>query len=363
MTLSNQLKKARESAGFTLRAISEKTGIDDSCISSYENGNTEPKFAQLTKLAEVYRLPISFFFEESAAEPQLVLWRNKPEKEAEIRAEFLELCRQYRQLEIWAGEDTSSRLPELDTFGDRFNYPEVALLANQVRQAMGLGDRPGESLYTVLEEVYNVKIFQLDLGELGIAACACSELFGESILLNKKCCRWRRNHDLAHELFHLLTWKRFKYSGAVCIPTEQEEKMATCFAGNLLLPDVPAKQAIHRIEDSSDRSLLSKLDGVARQFDVSLESLLWRMHFLYNWKEEQTKQYVEEAKEYVKQTQRKDDSCSSVYPERYRALAINVFRKGDISVGQLAKYLNISRKEAQQYLSRDVDYEIPTSVA
>jgi Zn-dependent peptidase ImmA (M78 family)/DNA-binding XRE family transcriptional regulator len=363
MNLSDQLKKAREFAGFTLRDVSEKTGIDDSCISSYENGNTEPKFAQLTKLAEAYRLPISFFFEEAAVEPQLVLWRNKPEREAEIRTEFLELCRQYRQLEQWANDFLTKQLPTIDNYGHSFDYQEAGLLANRARVDLRLGERPGESLCTVLEEEYGIKIFYLDLGQLGTAACAKSSLFGEAILLNSQCSRWRRNFDLAHELFHLLTWERFGHTGGVCEPSVQEEKLANCFAANLLLPYEAVKEAIHKYSDESGSISLSKLDGIARQFDVSLESLLWRMRFLYNWKEEQAKKYVDEAKEYVRQTQRKDDSCPSVYPERYRALAINVFRKGDMSTGQLAKYLNIGRKEAQQYLSRDVDYEIPTSAA
>jgi predicted HTH domain antitoxin len=87
------------------------------------------------------------------------------------------------------------------------------------------------------------------------------------------------------------------------------------------------------------------------------------MHYLYKRTEDETRAYIDKAKEYVKQTERKNESRPSPYPERYRVMAISVFRKGDMSLGQLVKYLNISRKEAQQYLSRDVDYEIPTSAA
>lgn len=363
MSISEQLKQAREFAGYTLEKVAAFTGIDDSCINSYERGRAEPKFAQLSKLAEVYRVPISFFFEQSPEEGQLVLWRNRPDNESQIAAEFIQLCRQYRQLEQWAGDFPSRQLPIIELHGDRFGYPEAESLANQARRSLGLGDRPGESLSTVLEEVYGVKIFYMDLCILGTAACAKSKLFGEAILLNSQCCRWRRNHDLAHELFHLLTWERFGHTQGVCEPNPQEEKFATCFAGNLLLPYEAVMDALHKVSESSGNIALSKLDSVARQFDVSLESLLWRMQFLYRWKEEQTRQYIDEAKEYVKQTERKDEFRPPLYPERYRALAIQVFRKGEMSLGQLAKYLNISRKEAQQYLCRDVDYEIPTSVA
>lgn len=363
MGISERLQFARNNCGMKLSQVQELTGIDDSCLSSYENGKSEPKFAQLSRLADVYRLPVSFFFEETPPEQQVVLWRNQPEKEAEIRSEFLQLCRQYRQLEQWAQEPPPAQLPNLDTFESNFGYPQAAELANSARKIMGLGEQPGQSLFNALVEKYGIKIFHLDLGELGTAACAKSPIFGNAILLNSKCCRWRRNHDLAHELFHLLTWERFDHSSGVCDPNTMEDKLATCFAGNLLLPDEAVRQAIGKMVDGSGNVPLSKLDSVARQFDVSLESLLWRMHFLYNWNEEQTKGYVAEAREYVNHTQRKHTPEPSKFPERYEALAIRVFRNGDISIGRFAKLMEISRTEAEQYLDRDVDHEIPTSAA
>jgi transcriptional regulator with XRE-family HTH domain len=249
MSISDRLKQAREFAGYTLEKVKECTGIDDSCLSSYERGQAEPTFARLSKLAEIYRVPISFFFEEESQLSQLVLWRNKPQQENEIKAEFLQLCRQYRRLEQWANEFPSKQLPAIDTYGECFGYAEAELLANEARRCMNLGDRPGESLCKVLEEMYGVKIFYLDLG-LGTAACVKSSLLGEAILLDSQCYRWRQNHDLAHELFHLLTWERFGHTQGVCEPNPQEEKYATCFAANLLLPYEAVKEAIHRVADS-----------------------------------------------------------------------------------------------------------------
>jgi len=364
MNISNRLKFARENSGLILSDIQEQTGIDDSCLSAYENGQREPKFAQLSQLAELYRVPVSFFFEDTPLEPQPVLWRNKPDNEAAIQAEFLQLCRQYRQLEQWANTPPCRTLPNLDDYGERFWYPQVADLANRVRREMQLGERPGESLHVTLEEVYGVKVFCMDLADLGIAACASSSMFGNAILLNKNCSRWRRNHDLAHELFHLLTWNRFKHHSGICTPNEQEEKFAACFASNLLLPTDAVRQEIDRISGDAKKATFSQLDCVARQFDVSLESLLWRMHYLSTRSnEEQTKGYIEQAKEYVSRTSRVDSSCPSKFPERYKALAIRVFRNGDISLGRFAKLMEIGRKEAEQYLDRDVDHEIPTSAA
>jgi len=362
MNIAKNLKIARRDAGLTLKQVAERSGIDDSCLSSFENGRSEPRLAQLDKLAALYHLSLSYFFEESAPRQPLVMWRNKPEDNTEIQAQFLESCRQYRQLEIWTDEVSETKLPIPDTSGNRFGYPRVEGMASDARKALGLGERPGESLYWVLEEVYGVKIFHLDLGQAGAAACAISEDFGEAILLNVRCSRWRRNHDLAHELFHLLTWEAFGHSEGICDPTKQEEKFATCFAGNLLLPTDIVKAAIYKVADSVGKIPFSKLDTVAREFDVSLESLLWRMHFLFSWQEAQTLEFVESAREYVKTAWREGGPEPPLSPERYRALAIMALQSGDISLGRFAKFMKISRTEAEFYITgRGPNYaKIPT---
>jgi len=365
MDLPERLIRARKAAGLTQQQTSLRCGISDSRISDFENGQSEPKLGQLTKLAEVYHVSLSYFFAESESTLQVVLWRNKPENEKEIHAEFIQLCKQYRQLEIWTGEVVEKELPFYKVNREHFWYPQVCELANDTRKIMGLGDRPGESLYVVLEEVYGVKIFYRDLSEKGTAACAVSEEFGPAILLNTNCSSWRRNHDLAHELFHLLTWKPFKHDEGICEPDDQEEKLATCFAGNLLLPDEVVRTAISKAAGDKGQVSFSQLDKISREFAVSLESMFWRMHFLYGWEEKQTKQYIERARQYVKTALREDTLKPPQLPERYRALAIKALQEGEISLGRFAKFMEISRSKAESYISKgELDYaEVPTSFA
>lgn len=355
MNLPERLKEARRNAGLKQLQVSQRCGIDDSSLSAFENDRAEPRLAQLDKLAKVYRVPLSYFFQDSPLEIQPVMWRNKPDISENIEGEFLQLCRQYRQLEIWTNEISEQVLPPIDTYKNGFGYPQVRKMASEARHIMGLGERPGESLYRVLEEVLCLKIFHLDLGEEGTAACAVSEAFGQAILLNQGCVRWRRNHDLAHELFHLLTWERFKHNEGICEPSEQEEKFATCFAGNLLLPAEPVENAILKSCDAEGKVAFDKLDTIAREFDVSLESLFWRMHFLFGWKEDKTKDYIEKSKGHT--PPREDASRPPLFPERYRALAINALQEGEISLGRFAEFMKITRAEARQHLTgKDPEY-------
>jgi len=101
--LAEKLKSIRRKVGLKQRQVSERCGIDDSSLSSFENGQSEPRLAQLEKLARIYHIPLSYFFDDSEPSTQVVMWRNRPEdqpdiNEKEVRAEFLQLCNQYRQL-------------------------------------------------------------------------------------------------------------------------------------------------------------------------------------------------------------------------------------------------------------------------
>lgn len=350
MDLVQRLKLARKESGLTQRQVCDFTGIDDSSLSAFENGRQEPRLGILEKLANAYHLPLSFFFSDNSVSKQVVMWRNQPENKHRIQGDFLNLCRQYHQLEVWTSEIRGKLLPDLDNYGDRFGYREAAELAYDARREMGLGERPGEILNVVLGETYGVKIFCMNLGSIGTAACACAETFGEAVLLNKTCSRWRRNHDLAHELFHLLTWPRFEHNTGTCEPTPQEEKLATCFAANLLLPEEPVRYSIERRLDDEGQINLYKLDGIAREFDVSLESLMWRMHYLYNWEETNTRTLIDQAKAYVKDAPREKGPKPPELPERYRALAIRALCTGEISLGRFAQFMKISRQEAANYL-------------
>jgi Zn-dependent peptidase ImmA (M78 family)/transcriptional regulator with XRE-family HTH domain len=351
MEMSKKIKKCRERFGYTQKQVSKKIGLDDSTLSALENGKIEPKISHLELLAKLYGIPLSNFFDLQEPLCQRVLWRNEPKKKKEILVQFLGLCEQFHRLEIWTDSKPKRKLPNIvESTSEDFGYLHAEILADKARRDMGLGDCPGQTLFTILEEVFEIKIFFLDLADNGIAASAKSESFGYAILLNSNCSRWRRNHDLAHELFHLLTWELFDYNQRE--PNEMEEKLATCFAGNVLLPTEPLKESILRNSIES-KLTFDTLDDIARQFDVSIESLLWRMHFLYKWDEDKTKERVSQSKEYIKNNRRDSGPEPSTYPEKYKALASKALRDGEISLGRFANYMGIGRSEAKRFLARE----------
>lgn len=356
MTFGSRLKWARESAGMTQKQLSEATQIGESSISEYENNGRDPSALQLLRIGEVLKRRPEFFFETGEPQREVVLWREKPCSDAaQIELQLIELANQYQRLEQCVGNPSSVALPFIDAQRQNFDYPDAERLAHDFRMSHSLGERPGSSLLRVLEEVCRVKVFHMPFEPTGTAACTFDERYGAAILLNSNNIRWRRNFDLAHELFHLLTWKVFRSGAQVTEASDREERLAQCFAGALLVPAEPLKLAI-----ASQRRGKSSLDfddlfEVARQFDVSVQALVWQMVNNRIIDKSKALDLLEKIEGRVNLWEkRKDEAPPPARPIRYEALAREAIEKGMIGTGVFAKYMSISRHAAMRIIETEI---------
>jgi Zn-dependent peptidase ImmA (M78 family) len=363
MNIGERLRRAREDIGCTQPVASGKSGIGVSSISEFENGKREPSFSQLSCLAEVYKKSIDFFLTDTVPTEAVPLWRDEPsteEERKETEARFRQLCEQYHRLEVCTGQVRKANLPKPDTIErESFDYAQAGKLAEKVQRELLPGDVPSSSLKQILEERFYVKIFHLKFpGSKGSAICIFDESFGgPAILLNKDSKLWRRNFDLAHELFHLLTWDIFRVGkGEETKPSDHEEKLANAFASRLLLPTDSVKDKVDSARDNESKITLEALDEIAREFGVSLDALLWRMLYLYNMTSESIAKYIDMAKRLkTVRPPRKSDEPDEL-PERYCSLAIRALREGKLSLMQFKKYMKISYREAEEYLTEDDEF-------
>ena len=251
MEIGNRLQIARKALGYTLERVAAETGMSQSSLSDFENGKREPRFSQLSKLAALYRRTIEFFLSDKPFLQTVLLWRDGPatnEQKKEAEAHFCQLCEQYHRLEILLGEKKVDSLPTCEWPSDSFGFAEANTLAEKFQREHLLGDVPSASLKQMLEERLYVKVFHLEFA--GSAISTRSAEFGPAILLNSTSKLWRRNYDLAHELFHLLTWSAFRSQDSENQePGDREEKLANAFASRLLLPTDAVKNRIERVAD------------------------------------------------------------------------------------------------------------------
>ena len=365
MQIGQRLFKARNSVGYTLEKASQKSGIGSSSLSEFENDKREPKFSQLSKLAEIYKKTVEYFLSDNIPVDSVLLWRGRPEQEnyKEVEEDFRRICRQYHTLEAILNEVQRSELPACNVPKAEWNYRRAEELADAVHKIMDLGDIPSASLRRILEERYYVKVFHLLFQ--GSAISTVDTVFGPAVLLNKDNKEWRRNYDLAHELFHLLTWSSFRLTEEQT-ETPDEHKWADAFASRLLLPTDSVKKRIESAAKGGEIGL-DAIDEIAREYGVSLEALLWRFRSLFGTPVEAIQTEIQKKPQLkLRRPERKSDEPDA-YPERYCSLAIRALNEGRLSLMQFVKYMDLSYKEAQEYLRdeqeefRDEKLSIPVA--
>jgi len=356
MDIGQKLKIARNAIGYTLEKVEQATGISKSALSNFETGQREPKFSQLSLLADIYKREIDFFLSDEPLVEEIMLWREKPineEEKKKMEAEFRKLCEQYHNLELCTDELKRVKLPQPDIDeAEQFTFEQAESFARKVQIELCLGDIPSSSLRRILEERYYVKIFHSEFS--GSAISMLSEKYGPAVILNAKNKPWRRNFDLAHELFHLLTRKIFGTSNGEI--SEQEDKLANTFASKLLMPDDSFRQRIDLCKNKKGKVGFDQLDDISREFGVSLDALFWRIKNIYGIPAEDAEKYLGAAKQMTRLRYPRESDKPDKFPERYRDLAVRALREGKMSLMQFKKYMEIKYKEAEEYLADEEDF-------
>lgn len=348
LKLGTKLRNLRERLGLTLEEVSVEMGFNSyQIVSAIEDGSRQVKASELAKFSKIYHKDISYFLdlEEKEDAPELVLWRERSnDPKVKIKEqEFLKFCHNYFDLQERLDIDPRCALDSVKLAPDDFDFRKVSEIAIERYNQMQLGRRPACSLHKILEEKYNVKILFLDLQNYGSAASAVGN-FGSAILINSSDPIWRRNYDLAHELFHIVTWDIFRHE-EIHLNTDGKkayvEQLADCFASELLLPRAEVEAEFDsRMKDN--KIFILDIIGIAKEFVVSTDALLWRLVNLKKINRTAVEDLVKDAGfRRVDKLKRIEDRKDAPYiSERYVNLAFKAFKLNKISKAKLAEYLN-----------------------
>lgn len=345
--LGARIRSARKRLNLTQEHLAELAGFPaHQIVSQIEKGEREVKAWELAALARALRiqLPDLLAVDELALSP-IVLWRKQPAQEREtIEADFVRHCRDYAALEQLFGEVREVGLPLENVDVDKISFAFAKRLAERIGKQLDLGSRPAASLATILEDGCGVKIWYEDLGEEGSAASSRGS-FGCAVLMNSVEPPWRRNFNLAHEVFHLLTWESIPPASLFDDPVLQAkiEQYANAFASAILLPAESLRLTAEERTKDNQISITDLID-IARFFEVSTDALLYRLLNLGCLEKEAV-----EAVRNDPAFRASDRSTMHVkwwnpppMPSRYVRLAFMAYQKGRLSRARLAQYLDKS---------------------
>jgi len=196
-------------------------------------------------------------------------------------------------------------------------------------------------LLNVLENNLRFKILHLSLQPGVSAASVVDNTLGVGILVNIHELPWRRNYDLAHELFHVITWNVFTpHEIGDGIKKTKPEQYADVFASSLLLPSGHLIDALKEISTGNE---IKKVDIIelAKDFGVSTEAILWRLVNLKKLTQPQVKKFLADPNfRNLDRTMRKGlykEQKLLKFPTRYISLACRCLMEGKISRGTFAE--------------------------
>src|SRR6266568_2590308 len=251
-----RLKAARERAGLTQVALADAIGLEHrQSLAAIEAGERRLSADELLRAVQVLDQ-----FEDLAGR-----W-----------------IATYRELSAQEGEDATWLEPRL-ALTPRSTFEEAISAANAVTERWELGERPAESLQAAVERHLDALVLFVD-APAGISGAASQVPRLNAVLVNRLEPEGRRNFDLAHELFHLLTWDAMppKRVEAIDVPRggkgKRIEQLAENFAAALLMPE-PVLRARWKARDART-DLHEWLNETAADLRVSALACKWRLHNL-----------------------------------------------------------------------------------
>lgn len=364
--LDKKIMAARQAAGFSITEAAQKLGFNNyQTLSAIEKGARKINAHELIMMARLYGRNLDYFLESNVAPDPVPLWRKTRKTDVnQIQRQFLSFLENYSNLEHLLGLKRRWKDVQKNYDRDDFSvngFEQADKLGADIHNFLDLGSRPSLNLLNVLENKLRFKILHLSLGDGVSGASVVDNILGVGILINAKDAPWRRNFDLAHELFHVITWNVFspeeigdgtKEIGNGTTKTRPEQ-YADIFASSLLLPKTHLLDALKETATNNKIRFVDIIE-LAKDFGVSSEAILWRLVNLKKLKKSQTQKVLDNPKfrDLDRNMRRKlyDSDSPPKFPSRFISLACRCLLEGKISRGTFAEYLEIDRAEIDEYL-------------
>ncbi|MCC6781152.1 MAG: ImmA/IrrE family metallo-endopeptidase [Hyphomicrobiales bacterium] len=160
------------------------------------------------------------------------------------------------------------------------SFKDAAEAGERFAAEHALGEVPAARLAEVMERDLDILVLMVTPSHAGVSGAACRLPDLDVVLINRDEVPGRRHFDLAHELFHILTWDAMppvhvedvtETGGASRI-----EQLANAFASTLLMPArlVQAAADWHTLRGGA---LIAQLNATADRLEVTSSALMWRL--------------------------------------------------------------------------------------
>lgn len=275
-TLGQRLEHARKNCGYTQHQAADAVGIPRTAVVHIEAGNRSVNTVELASFADLYGVPISYFFEQERAEAPdalVALCRVLPEfsEDPHVRQEiarYVAICEEGMTLLDILGRKAARSAPAYDAPEPK-TFPEAIAqgqeVAEQERRRLGLGNAPIADMRELIVR-QGIWASGAKLPDEMSGLFLHHPRIGTVILVNYGHARARKRFSYAHEYAHaLFDHKRVATITSRTNADQLIEKRANAFAAAFLMPRSGVEELLSTIDKGGSSRTASFVYDVATE--------------------------------------------------------------------------------------------------
>lgn len=344
-----RIRAARQAKRLTQVRLSEALGFNDrQTLSDIENGKRIVKPQELVTISDILHRDVDYFLDPfSVAGVAKYNWRAAPDVPASDLDSFEAQADRWIGLLRWlrSHHNPPSPLKLSLRLESNASFEQAQACAQALVDALGLGHTPAIGLATAIQTKLDIEVLFVDTDRnqprFGISGATCHLPDMTVILINRQEPVCRQYFDMAHELFHALTWDAMEpaHRESNCVDQRKSnkriEQLADNFAAALLMPQASLEHFI----DTKQINNLSELLRTAKALQVAPSALAWR---LFNLKLIDTKTLQLLKAQPNKSSQK---NMPKRFSGQYISLLHEAIDQGRLSARKASKVLGMSLPE------------------
>lgn len=365
--LGQRLTEARKARGVTQEDAAKHLDCSRPILIAIEKGTRPPKAQELVKLASLYGRSVHELLRPG--EPLVDLQPHLRAVAGRTEAENPEIDQAITELQRFA--EDYRRLEQIMNAPLKLNYPPEVRLSSQLnpaalaedvavqeRNRLGLGDQPVIDLRNILETEVGLRIIYASLPSPIAGMFAYVGEFGGIIAVNRKHPPERRRATMLHEYGHLLVDRHKPGIDYLATPAKRpaNERFAEAFAMAFLMPATSVRRRFNEIVTTTGDFQIADLCRLSHLYFVSLEAMTLRLEGM-GLIPQGTREYLKESRFEVRKATEvlslpKHPVSDEPLSDRYKYLAVHAYERGELTEGQLARFLRCDPVTAREMVAR-----------
>ena len=358
--MGSRIRIARDARKLTQEQLSQQMGFKDrQTLSAIESGVRKVSAEELTLFMSALNRDLDFFTDPFRLEGEgRFSFRARGAAEGELET-FEATAGQW--IAFWREQ---GRNQEIDanplrsqlTLTGTSTFEDAQQTGEDLSKNWNLGEVPASRLISTIEKEMRMLVLFVDMPK-GISGAACQVPGADSILINRNDSEGRRNFDLAHELFHVLTWDalppervdREKPSGS---KAKRVEQLADNFASALLMPGYIVKP-LWDARQETGMDLKTWSIAVAAKLHVSTWALGYRLKNLG---------LIDDKDIMRRDEENNGGEIPPLYSRCFMERASQALDQADVSVMRLIKLLRTTGRGGLKELFKSHGLPVPLGI-